>query len=50
MVVHAKSAGYDGGNFAKISINNVAVPIDKNETGHYRGLHIVLINPKNGYV
>lgn len=29
-------------------INNTLVEVNKNETGHYRGLHIVMIEPKTG--
>ena len=45
MLVQASSAGYDSGNFAKIMINNELISMDPNEHDHYRGLHIVIINP-----
>ena len=50
LVVQVESAGFDAGNFAKISINDVAVQVAKNENGHYRGLHIVIINSLDGKV
>lgn len=50
IVVQATSAGANGGNFARISINDEAVVVERNCNGHYRGLHIVLINPSTGKV
>ena len=44
------SAGYDAGNYAKIMINNHLVEMEKNMNGHYRGLHIVVIDPSTGDV
>lgn len=44
------SSGHHGCDSAKISINKVTVKIKKNENNHYRGLHIVVIVPENGYV
>tara|TARA_B110000503_G_C6766745_1_gene257728 strand:- start:88 stop:195 length:108 start_codon:yes stop_codon:yes gene_type:complete len=29
-------------------INNAEVTVDQNENKHYRGLHIVMIDPKTG--
>ena len=49
-VVQAKSAGYDGGNYAKIQINQNVITPDKNENCNYRGLHMVVLNPKDGKV
>lgn len=49
-VIQASSGGYDAGNYAKITINNVVVPIQKNEHDHHRGLHIVVMNPYTGKV
>lgn len=45
--IQAFSSGYNGGNFALIRINGKIVKVEKNEHNHYRGLHIVVINPKN---
>ena len=41
-VVQVKSAGFGGGNFAEISINNEVIPVEKNENDHDRGLHVVV--------
>lgn len=49
-VVQAISAGFSSGNFAKIVINDSQVFVDKNESGNYRGLHIVVVNPKDANV
>ena len=35
---------------ACISINDVVLQMDRNESGHDRGLHLVIINPLNGAV
>ena len=48
--IQARSAGFESGNFGVITINDVPVMTAKNENGHYRGLHIVVINPTNGKV
>ena len=50
MIIQVVSAGFDGGNQAVITINDVPIEVGKNESGHYRGLHIVLVNPLNGNV
>ena len=47
MIVQVESAGFDGGNFAQIKINNVPVDVKPNNNNHYRGLHIVVINKSN---
>lgn len=47
-MVQVTSAGYEAGNFAKISINNKVIPVETNEHGHDRGLHIVVLNPSTG--
>lgn len=44
------SAGFTNGNFAHITINDQKVTVDKNVSGHFRGLHIVIINKSNGKV
>lgn len=48
--IKIKSAGFNAGNAAIITINNVPVVLERNVNNHYRGLHIVVINPKNGYI
>lgn len=50
VVVQATSAGFNGGNFAKITLNGKPVGIHPNENGSDRGLHIVVIDPLNGAV
>ena len=44
-VVRATSSGFEGENFAKIAIDGKQIEFDKNENGHFRGLHICIINP-----
>lgn len=48
MIVLVKSAGFEAGNYAHIYIDGEEVEMETNEKGHYRGLNIVLINPKTG--
>ena len=50
ILIQVSSAGFKGGNFAKISINDAQVEVEKNDRGHDRGLHIVVIDPVNGEV
>ena len=50
LVVQASSAGKEGGNFAKIHLNGFQVNMAVNKQGHYRGLHIVVVNPRSGLV
>ena len=50
IVVQASSSGYGGRQPSRITINDVAVPINTNTNNHHRGLHIVLINPSTGSV
>ncbi len=45
-IVQAISAGWEGGNFAKILINDKPILCLDNKNGHNRGLHIVVLNPK----
>lgn len=35
---------------AKITVNGETVVVEQNENDHFRGLHIVIINPKNGKI
>ena len=48
LILQATSAGFDGGNLAKITINDVAVELNQNESCHDRGLHVAIINPLSG--
>ena len=50
ILISVSSAGYMGGNFAKVTINGVPIWFDRNEHDHFRGLHLVVINPANGQV
>lgn len=50
ITIQAKSAGYQGGDHAHITINGMLVKIGMNENGNQRGLHIAIINPYNGAV
>ena len=50
LVVKVTSAGFTGGNFAEILINNLYVRMEKNVNGHERGLHLVVLNPTNGNI
>lgn len=48
ILVQALSAGFHAGNYAKITINNKPIDLQRNSSGHYRGLHVVCINPRTG--
>ena len=50
LVVQASSSGFDGKNVATVTINDKPVEMEENESQHYRGLHIVVINPKDGAI
>lgn len=50
MVINATSAGFEGGNIAKITIDNIEVKCVGNSEHDSRGLHLVIINPHNGHV
>ena len=51
LVIQASSAGHDAGNYAKITLNGFQVPVQKHsENTEYRGLHIVVVNPKTGKI
>lgn len=49
-MIQAASAGFDAGDFAYITINDIQVPVKMNTNQTYRGLHIVIINGFNGNV
>ena len=49
-VIAATSSASNTGNLASISINDVKVGCKKNESGHDRGLHIVVANESTGAV
>ena len=44
------SGGYYSGNFAKISIDNIEIKMPRNINKHYRGLHILTLDPVNGAI
>lgn len=50
IVIQCVSAGFEGGNYAKISINDVHIHVEVNESHHHRGIHIVTFNPANGRI
>ena len=50
LVVKVESAGFESGNYARISLNDVPVEMNLNENNHSRGLHIVTIHPSSGKV
>ena len=50
ILIQVSSAGFEAGNYAKITINNYKVAVNKNENGHERGLHLVVINPESGQI
>ena len=50
MVISVVSAGYSGGNKAVIKLNDVPIFVEANDSNHYRGLHIVVINPIHGKI
>lgn len=50
MIIEVRSAGFEGGNKASISVNGKIVQVEKNSNGHFRGLHIVVIDPDNGKI
>ena len=50
LVIQAQSAGFDSGNFAKITINGEEVAMPANEHGHFRGLHVVGVNYESAKV
>ena len=50
IVVGARSAGFEAGNKATISINDEAVDVANNESNNQRGLHIVVVDASTGEV
>ena len=50
LVVQVISAGYEAGDYAQITVNGRIVDVEQNSDGHFRGLHIVVLNPKTGQV
>ena len=50
LVIEAKSAGFLGGDFARITINGFKIFVNKNSNGTCRGLHIVIIDQNTGVV
>lgn len=46
--INVSSAGFEAGDFAKITINDIPVKVLKNPDNHYRGLHLVVINQADG--
>ena len=50
LMVTAESAGFKGGNYAKISLNDMPVFMPNNESGHDRGLHMVIVDAATGVI
>lgn len=50
VMIHAQSAGFDGGDLASVAVNGMRVTVSPNENKNLRGLHIVVVNPFNGNV
>ena len=50
LVITATSAGYDAGNETKITINEEIVKLEPNSNGHFRGLHVIVVNPNDGNI
>ena len=50
LVIHATSSGFEGSNHAQITINDWPLILGKNESDHFRGLHVVTIDPKDGRI
>lgn len=48
--IQAFSAGFEGGNFAKITLNGIPIDIEPNKFRHWRGINLVVINPKTGKI
>ena len=44
------SVGFKGGNYAKIIIHDKAINFNQNESGNFRGLHLVIINQLTGKI
>ena len=38
------SAGFEAGCFARIMVDDVKVEVERNESGNYRGFHIVVMD------
>ena len=50
IVVKALSAGFDCGNIAEITINDVSLNFEANSNNHHRGLHVAVIDPLSAKV
>ena len=50
ITIEVFSSGFMGTDHAEIGIDNIGIEMDPNESGHFRGLHIVVINPFTGEV
>lgn len=46
MIVYTLSSGFEGENEAIISVDNNPIIVKPNDSGNYRGLHLVLVDPK----
>lgn len=50
IVIQVQSGGFNAGDFAIITLNKTKVYVSKNINNHLRGLHLVVINPINGFI
>lgn len=50
ITIGVSSAGFDGDNLAIIVVNGVWLYCERNENNHYRGLHVAVINSRNGRI
>ena len=50
MILQVESAAFYAGNYSKVTLDDVHIQLRKNSSGHYRGVHIILINPISGKV
>ena len=48
--INISSAGFQAGDYAKITLNGIKIYLQSNENSHYRGLHVVIINNTNGQI
>lgn len=50
LVIQAQSGGFSAGKFAKVTLNDTPITPANNESGHLRGLHMVVVSPSTGKV
>lgn len=53
MLIEVISSGFEArnhANYAEIKVNDVRIHVEPNSNLHFRGLHIVIIDPSNGKI